>query len=83
MKKAEVPKLKNRQCSVIFAEVNTGIVLTPAGERHVGQAECYSIFNSVEEALAFAQTYVERHPTVECSIYDENGTHLKLIKATD
>ena len=78
--RALVPKLDRGQCSVIFAEVNTGIVLTPEGERHIGQAECYSVFNSEDEATAFAQAYVEKHPTIECSIYDGNGNHMKLFR---
>ncbi len=79
-KQSLLPKLDRGQRSVVFAEVETGILLTAEGERHVGQAKCYRVFNSEGEAIAFAQTYVERHPTIECSIRDENGSHLKFLR---
>ena len=75
-----IPKLGCGQCSVIFAEVNTGIVLTPEGKYHIGQTDCFLMFNSVDEALAFTRSYIEQHPEIKCSIYDENGNHIKLIK---
>jgi hypothetical protein len=81
MKKENLtPKLKQGQCSVVFAEVNTGILLTPEGERHIGQAKCYKSFNSEDEATVFAQCYVKQHPTVECSVRDENGNHIKFVR---
>ena len=63
-----IPKFKTGQHSVVFTEVNTGILLTPQGERHTGQAPCYQVFNSKEEAVAFARAYVDEHPAIECSI---------------
>jgi hypothetical protein len=81
MKKPDlIPKLAQGQRSVVFAEKNTGILLTPQGERHVGQAQCYRVFDSEVEALAFAQTYVEQHAAVECSIRDEDGKHIIFVR---
>ena len=75
-----IPKLDRGQRSVVFAEVNTGILLTPEGERHRGQEKFYRVFNSEDEATSFAQAYVEQHPTIECSIQDENGNHVKFLR---
>ena len=74
-----IPKLTSGQRAVIFAEVDTGILLTPAGQRHTGVETCYKIFNSEEEAVVFAKIYVEEHPKIECSIRDENGNHIKFV----
>jgi hypothetical protein len=75
-----MPKLETGQRSVIFAETQTGILLTPEGQRHIGQGEFYKVFNSEDEATAFAEAYVAKHPAIECSIRDENGEHLKLFR---
>ena len=75
-----IPKLKTGQRSVVFAEINTGILLTFRGERYTGQAACYRIFNSESEAIAFARVYIGQHPKTECSIRDEEGKHLQFIR---
>lgn len=54
-----IPKLTDGQRSVVFAEASTGILLTPEGDRHLGQAKCYRVFNWEEEAIVFARAYVE------------------------
>jgi hypothetical protein len=77
--KSLIPKLTSGQRAVIFAEVDTGILLTPDGQRHTGVETCYKLFNSEEEALSFAKAYVEEHPKIECSIRDENGNHIRFI----
>jgi hypothetical protein len=79
-KETLIPKLDRGQRSVVFAEVNTGILLTPEGKWHTGQAKCYRVFNSEDEAATFAQAYIEQHPTIECSIRDENGNHIKFFR---
>jgi len=75
-----IPKLEPGQYSITFAEANTGILLTPDGERHVGQGPCYKLFNSESDAFAFAAAYVDQHPGIECSVRDESGKHLKFIR---
>jgi hypothetical protein len=78
--KSLIPKLKTGQRAIVFAEANTGILLTPQGERHIGQAPCYKVLDSEDEATAFARAYVDQHPTIECSIRDEDGKHLQFIR---
>ena len=78
--KFSIPKLNCGQRSIVFAETSTGILLTPNGERHIGQEECYTVFDSEEEATAFARRFVEEHPAIECSIRDENGNHIKFLR---
>src|SRR5439155_1006027 len=74
-------KLAVGKRSVIFAEVSTGKLLTPDGDLYIGQSRCYQIFDSEEEAMVFAQAHVEQHPEVECSIRDENGKHIRFLRA--
>jgi hypothetical protein len=75
-----IPKLEAGQRAVLFAERNTGILLLPTGERHVGQADCYRVFNSEDEAVAFAHAYLEQNPSIESSIRDENGNPVRLVR---
>ena len=77
--KFELPKLDNNQCSVTFAELNAGILLTPDGERYVGKVKYYRTFDSEAEASAFAKEYVKHNPLVECSIRDKDGRHIKMV----
>ena len=78
---AIIPKLQKGQFSIIFAEVKTGIILTLDGKRRQGnQGEFYLIFNSFEEAKAFAENKINTNPEIECSIRDENGDQVKAVR---
>lgn len=75
-----IPKLAPGQRSVVFAEVSTGILLTFEGKRNINSTVYYRVFNSEQEAIAFAREYVEQHPAVECSIRDEEGEHIMFLR---
>ena len=76
---AQVPKLVVGKCAVIFAEKATGILLTTNGSFYFGEGEFYRVFDSELEANDFAQAYVQANPTVECSIRDWEGKHLRIV----
>lgn len=75
-----IPKLAPGQCSVVFADANTGILLTPEGEWHIGPVARYRVFNSEQEATAFAREHVEQYQAVECSIRNEDGEHMRFVR---
>ena len=75
-------KLNTGQFAVVFAEARTGIILTPKGDRYLGSGESHQVFDSEPQAVAFAESFVERHPDCECSIRDSNGSHLSFIRKT-
>jgi hypothetical protein len=64
----------------MFAEVNTGIILTPEGVRHIGQENYYLVFETENDATVFAESYVQHHPLTECLLRDENGNHIRFIR---
>lgn len=75
----KIPKLGTGQFSIVFAERSTGIILTPDGNRYLGQGEFFAIFNSLDEAEAYARNRVEHNPELECSIRDCDGNHVKFV----
>jgi hypothetical protein len=75
------PKNEFQDFTVVFAEVNTGIVVTPEGERCMDRTLPRMTFKTHSEAESFARVYVQKRPTIECSIRDSRGVHLKFIRA--
>ena len=73
-------KLDPGQRAIVFAEVKTGIVLNAKGERDSGLNMYYRVFDSEQEAIAFAQDYIDQNPEIECSIRNENGEHLMFLR---
>jgi hypothetical protein len=74
--------LKKGQIAVVQAELSTGIVLAPDGQRHLGSGEAFRTFNSLAEARAFAQGIVAAKPEVECGLYDSTGGEIDRITTT-
>lgn len=77
--KIQIPKLNDGMCAVVFADKTTGILLTNEGSRYLGEGDFYRVFKSGDEAIAFAQLYVQSNPRVECSIRDCEGRHLRFV----
>jgi hypothetical protein len=71
--------LKKGQIAVVQAEQDTGIVLTPNGQRHLGSGEAFRAFGSLAAARAFAQGVVAANPNVECGLYDCRGAHVERV----
>jgi hypothetical protein len=78
----DFPTLKPGQVAVVQAERSTGIVLTPAGGRHLGAGAPFLAFESLAAARAYAKGVVAAKPEVECGLYDCAGTHLERIVST-
>jgi hypothetical protein len=75
----QIPKLDVGKCAVIFAEKDTGILLTTGGNRYLGVGEFYRVFDPEREAEHFARSYARSNPKVECSIRDRKGGHLRYV----
>jgi hypothetical protein len=75
-----LPRLIAGKRSVIFADISTGILLTPEGERYIGEGKFFILLNTNDEATVFAQSYVQKHPLIECSIRDENGDQIRTVR---
>ena len=75
----KLPKLESGKCAVVFAEKTTGVLLTTNGRYYLGEGEFYRVFDSEREADAFALAYVQSNPSVECSIRDSEGRHLRFV----
>jgi hypothetical protein len=71
--------LKKGQIAVVQAELSTGIVLAPGGQRHLGSGDAFCTFDTLAEAQAFAQSVVAANSEVECGLYDSGGKHLERI----
>lgn len=77
----ELPRLEPGKCSMIFAERATGILLTLQGTRYLNdKGEFLRVFESQGDAEAFATTYVQSNPAVECVIFDCDGQYLKTVE---
>ncbi len=74
--------LKKGQIAVVQAEVSTGIVLSPDGQRYLGSGEAFRTFDSLAGAQAFAQGVVAAKPELECGLYDSSGAHVERISIT-
>ncbi len=66
-----MPKLRGTQAGVVLCEKATGLVLTTALVPKVGgkDDEWLLIFESVDEAQAYAAVVVRDRPDLECWIY--------------
>ncbi len=74
--------LKKGQIAVVQAELSTGIVLAPDGQRYLGSGEAFRTFDSLPAARTFAQRVVAAKPKVECGLYDSSGAHVERIIST-
>jgi hypothetical protein len=71
--------LKEGQIAVVQAELSTGIVLAPDGQRYLGSGDAFRTFDTLAEAQEFAQSVVTAKPEVECGLYDFGGAHVARI----
>ena len=78
----EIPKLTPSKCSVIQAELKTGIVLTNEGSRFLNNSNdrYFLIFDSFEDAKEFCLEKVKENPTIECCIYDHLTNFVEFIR---
>jgi len=76
MKPQDFPQLRENEHAVLYAEVETGIVLTKAGKRALpsdGAEDKYLIFPSRTDAANHSKELVASNPRWECAILDWHG----------
>jgi hypothetical protein len=74
------PPLREGEYALLQAECATGIVLTPTGERAIGDVETYMVFSSLESARQFARQRVAERPSIECAIYDRRRANVDFVR---
>jgi len=74
----QFPKINNTQVAVLFAELNTGIILNHEFKRHIDPSEDpYFIFETISEAETFCEQVISDRVSIEFHIYDNKETRLK------
>ena len=77
---SKFPELDTGQYAVLCAEVETGIVLSTAGARALGDAERYRTFATAEEAHAFGEGVVAANPQWECAVFNHGGVLVETYR---
>ena len=81
----DAPKLEENKCSVLIAEYATGhvfkkdLTLFLKGDN---EQEVYQLFDNFNKAETFVLNFIKSKPEFECSIYNNNGEHLKTYDIT-
>lgn len=81
----DAPKLEENKCSVLIAEYATGhvfkkdLTLFLTGDK---EQDVFLIFDNFYNAETFALNFIKSKPEFECSIYNNNGQHLKTYDTT-
>ncbi|GAB3025610.1 hypothetical protein GCM10027051_32960 [Niabella terrae] len=79
------PKLEENKCSILIAEYATGHVLKKDLTLFLNgdnEQEVFKLFDNFSDAQHFVLNFVKGKPEFECSIYDQNGMHLKTFDIT-
>jgi hypothetical protein len=74
------PNILPSQYVLLHAEVDTGIVLTAAGERAIGIATPYVIFETFASLEAYALAKIHSCPDIECVAYDDQQRFIKAFR---
>ena len=77
----EIPQLNEPQCSIVQAEIATGIILTVEGQRYDKETDepFILIFNSLDEAKSFSEKKVIENPNLECNIYNFSANFIEVV----
>ncbi len=78
--KISIPILRDGQCSVFFAEINTGILLDSRMARDTDNTLYHQVFDTEGVAIAFAKAFVDKNPAIECALRDASGNHLMFVR---
>lgn len=81
----KAPVLEENECSVLIAEYATGNVLKKDLTlffKGGTEEEVYQIFENFYDAELFVLNFIKSKPEFECSIYNQNGEHLKTYDIT-
>ncbi len=74
------PNILPSQYVLLHAEVDTGMVLTPAGELAIGLATPYVIFETCTSLAAYALAKIRSCPDIECVAYDDQQRFIKAFR---
>lgn len=69
----DFPKVSEGYYILYKAEVATGITLLPDNTRYLGKGTRYQVFDSLEEAVAYANVEVEKNSENEIYIFNHLG----------
>jgi hypothetical protein len=75
-----IPRLQTGKFGVLLAERATGKVLSLDGERYVGAGEFYAVFDSLDDARAYATSRVEAASGIEASIRNSEGIEIAFVR---
>jgi len=66
------PEIDETHFAVLMAEGATGIVLTAAGKRHLGDdQDVYVVFDDLQSASLYISNKQKENETVEFSVFDD------------
>lgn len=77
----ELPRLKESQYSLVHVDLRTGKVLDAKAEKpcDITKEDWVLIFESLEEAEAYALATISQLPRLQCSIYDYEKQWVKDV----
>ncbi len=81
----DIPKLEANKCSVLIAEYATGHVFKKDLTLFLNgddEQEVFKLFDNFYEANSYILNFIKANPEFECSIFNDNGEHLKTIDMT-
>ena len=77
------PDLEPNQIALYFTNLKTGQKLNLNMEVYLGEGEIYHVFNSSEEANAFAKNRIKEFPVVECWMMTEKNKVIKYLNSIE
>lgn len=72
--------VQSGQYYIVFAESDTGIVVTLDGARNVNSDTPYIVFDCFEDAEKHANQKVSEMPYIDCNIYNDKSEFIKVIR---
>lgn len=67
--------------AIVQAEVSTGILLNLDGTRRLNnEGEYLLIFDTYKSALSRAEAIVVENPEIECSLRNDEGSHIQFVR---
>lgn len=74
--KSKFPQMKQGEVALIFADINTGIVVDANFDIIQDGQPMYTVFDNIDKATAYAKGILHKNPKLEFVIYDVNEAPL-------
>lgn len=74
------PKMLPSHYVLVHVEVDTGIVLSPAGVRVIGAESPYVTFDTFATLEAYALATIQSRPDIECVAFDYQQTPIHVFR---